>query len=113
MSTRTEHITQLNIDIIENYFKQYKDFKKYVQTASDEEKRTKRYKFHSKLVEDIEQFYAEASDIMKVIIDNRYWYPRYQAEWADLADDLGMKTSKVRAYRKLLIEQFAERISWI
>lgn len=100
-------------EILEGYFKQYKQLKIYVEGATTEEKQTEYFKHRLRIVEGVDKIYPELTDVMKRIVHGRYWYKDYQEDWAELADELGMKPSAVKRHRDILIRRYAEAIYWV
>lgn len=98
--------------VLEDFLSKYKEYKEYVTSATDEEKQTPRYAHRVLIVEGVEKFYPALNDDMKKIIEMRYWYKEYKCDWAEIADELFMKVSRVRKIRDCLIYKFAKTIGW-
>lgn len=108
-----EDLKKVNTEVLERYFTQYKDLEKYIENATDAEKQTEYYKHRLQIVKGIDKVYSALTDEMKIIVQQRYWYKDYQADWAELADELGMSVNKTRAYRDIIIRKFSEAIGWV
>lgn len=108
-----EDAKKANTEILERYLKQYKELKKYVESATEAEKQTEYYKYRLCIVEGIDEVYPTLSEEMKCIVDGRYWYKDYEADWAELADELGITVSKARGLRDVIIRKISEAIGWV
>lgn len=72
-----------------------------------------KYSHYKKIVQAIEQTYANADSDMQTIADMRYWDKDGVYEWEDIADKLYISRSKVLRKRNLLIDKTAERLGWL
>ncbi|MCM0626679.1 hypothetical protein M5J14_19455 [Lysinibacillus sp. OL1_EC] len=100
-------------EVLERFLSEYEECKKYVESATDEEKLTPLYRHRKNIVEGVDTIYPTLNDDLKKIIKMRYWYKDYKSDWADIADELYMKVSKVRRLRDVIIRKFAEAIGWV
>lgn len=112
MLRTTEDVKRVNTEILEGYFKQYQDLKKYVEGASEEEKQREYYKHRLTIVKGIDKTYPALTNEMQVIVQLRYWYKDYQSDWAEIADELGTTTSRTKRLRDVIISRFSEAIGW-
>ncbi|WP_336635375.1 hypothetical protein [Lysinibacillus fusiformis] len=101
------------IELLEGFLSKYEDWKKYVESATGEEKLTPQYRHRLNIVEGVDTFYPTLNDDMRKIIEMRYWYKEYKSDWAEIADELYMKVSRVRRLRDVIIRKFAETIGWV
>ena len=113
MFSNLEEKQKAEIGVLEKFITEYEVYKKYIENATEQAKQTPRYRHRYNIVEGVDAFYPTLNDDLKKIIEMRYWYKAYESDWAEIADELYMKVSRVRRLRDVIIRKFAETIGWV
>lgn len=112
MFSSLEEKQKVEIGVLEEFITEYEDFKQYIENVLEQDKQTPFYQHKLRIVEGVDKIYPQLTDEMKHIIHARYWYKDYQKDWAEIADELYMKVSRVKRIRNALIKKFADAIGW-
>ena len=110
MYSSIEEQRKVDTEVLEDFIRNYEDYKQYVATAPTEEKQTPQYQHRLLIVEAVDKLYPTLNEDMKQIFDMRY--RQDIKDFADIADEIYMKVSRVKRMRDSIIKQFGVAIGW-
>jgi len=110
MYSNIEEQRKVETEVLEDFICNYEDYKKYLATAPTEEKQTPQYQHRISIVEAIDRLYPTLDEDMQQIFDMRY--RQGIKDFADIADEIYLKVTRVKRMRDWIVKQFGIAIGW-
>lgn len=101
------NLEEFELVILERYWNSRKEFETTLRQGTEDAKKLHTISVIAKAMNDI---YEESNDDYKTLIDMRYGDGE---DFAEIADEMGMRVSRIRKFNRRLLDKLAIKIGWV